>query len=470
MIAIALACTPSLLIADEPTTALDVTIQGQVLDLLRTLREESGMGLLFITHDLGVVAEIADQVAVMYAGRIVEEGDVRGVFEQPRHPYTRALLQSLPRLDRTGTAEKRALAPIPGQVPSPLLLPQGCAFAPRCALRPTRLHRGRATARTDRRRPRRPLPPLARDHPMIEVQDLEVTYGRTRIVHGVSFTLAPGEVLGLVGESGSGKTTIGRAILRLLTPSAGHIRIDGRDVTTLSRRAMRPLRRHVQMIFQDPYSSLDPRLTVQALITEALAIHRIGRRAGWPDRVAELLGQVGLPADAMRRYPHEFSGGQRQRIGIARALAVEPRTIIADEPVSALDVSVQAQVINLLEDLRQRLALGILFIAHDLAVVQHVSDRVAVLYMGRIMELAPSPALYARPRHPYTLALLDAAPTPDPHYRPQRRPLQGEIPRPDAPTQRLRLPHPLPPRPPRLRQRCARAQAGRTGPLEGLHP
>jgi oligopeptide/dipeptide ABC transporter ATP-binding protein len=277
---------------------------------------------------------------------------------------------------------------------------------------------------------------------MIEVENLRVSYAarggwlRPRamtVVHDVSLTFARGEALGLVGESGCGKTTIGRAILRLLHPSAGHIRVDGQDVTDLSRAALRPLRRHVQMIFQDPYSSLDPRLTVQQAISEAFAVHRIGTPKDWPGQVAALLEQVGLPAEAMRRYPHEFSGGQRQRIGIARALAVEPAYIIADEPVSALDVSVQAQVLNLLDDLQKRLDLGLLFISHDLAVVQHVSDRVAVLYMGRVMELAPSHRLYAVPRHPYTAALIDAAPVPDPLCRAAGHPLRGEIPRPEAP-------------------------------------
>ena len=277
---------------------------------------------------------------------------------------------------------------------------------------------------------------------MIEVDRLCVSFagrggwlrGRPlRVVHDVSLTLARTEVLGLVGESGSGKTTIGRAILRLLPPAGGRISVDGKDITTLSRAELRPMRRQVQMIFQDPYSSLDPRLTVQQTISEAFAIHRIGRRHDWPERVAALLERVGLPPEAMRRYPHEFSGGQRQRIGIARALAVEPAYIVADEPVSALDVSVQAQVLNLLGDLRKRDRLGLLFIAHDLAVVQHVSDRVVVLYMGRIMETAPSRALYAAPRHPYTEALIDAAPVPDPRQRKVHRSLHGEIPRPDAP-------------------------------------
>jgi oligopeptide transport system ATP-binding protein len=294
---------------------------------------------------------------------------------------------------------------------------------------------------------------------VIEVERLQVSYpargglltrrAATTVVHGVSFALERGEVLGLVGESGSGKTTIGRAIMRLLAPSGGRVRIDGADVTELSRRALRPMRRRIQMIFQDPYSSLDARLTVQQVIAEAFAVHRIGTAKEWPARVAALLDQVGLPTSAMQRYPHEFSGGQRQRIGIARALAVEPSYIVADEPVSALDVSVQAQVINLLQDLQARLALGVLFIAHDLAVVQHVSDRVAVLYMGRVMELAPSRRLYATPRHPYTVALMDAAPVPDPRHQPVRTPLRGEMPRPDKPPSgcvfRTRCPHAIAP-------------------------
>jgi len=278
---------------------------------------------------------------------------------------------------------------------------------------------------------------------MIEVDKLRISFGAPggllraasaiTVVHDVSLTVARGEVLGLVGESGSGKTTIGRAILRLLHPSGGRIRVDGIDITTMDRAALRPMRRRMQMIFQDPYSSLDPRLTVEQVIGEAYAIHRIGSAKDRPGRTAALLDQVGLPAAAMRRYPHEFSGGQRQRIGIARALAVGPEFIVADEPVSALDVSVQAQVVNLLRDLQRGLGLGMLFIAHDLAVVQHISDRVMVLYLGRVMEMAPSRTLYANPGHPYTAALLDAAPVPIPGHHAAHRPLAGEIPRPDAP-------------------------------------
>ena len=279
---------------------------------------------------------------------------------------------------------------------------------------------------------------------LVEVTDLTVTFpsgsgvlqgGRAalRAVHRFNLSIAPGEVIGLVGESGSGKTTAGRAILRLLEPSAGVIRFDGTDITHLDKQALRPLRRRMQMIFQDPYSSLNPRLKVRDVIGEALVVHAIGTRRDRPQRVAELLNRVGLPADAMDRYPHEFSGGQRQRIGIARALAVEPVFVVADEPVSALDVSVQAQVLNLLLDLQGSLDLAMLFIAHDLAVVQYMSDRVVVMYLGRVMEVAPAKVIYHRPMHPYTVALLEAAPEPDPSARRPLAGLQGEMPSPFAP-------------------------------------
>ena len=278
---------------------------------------------------------------------------------------------------------------------------------------------------------------------LVEVRDLEVTFGARRFfggggpalraVAGVSFAVRPGEVLGLVGESGSGKTTIGRAILRLLEPSGGAVRFGGEDITHLPKPALRPYRRRMQMIFQDPYSSLNPRLKVRDIVGEAYEIHRIGTRGDRAERVAEMLDRVGLPRDAMDRYPHEFSGGQRQRIGIARALAVGPELVVADEPVSALDVSVQAQVVNLLLGLQRSLGLTLLFVAHDLGLVQFISDRVVVLYLGRVMEIAPSQTLYERPRHPYTAALLEAVPKPDPAARRRSEPLRGEIPSPFAP-------------------------------------
>jgi oligopeptide/dipeptide ABC transporter ATP-binding protein len=289
--------------------------------------------------------------------------------------------------------------------------------------------------------------------PLLEARGLRKHFpargGRlVRAVEDVSFTIAPGEVLGLVGESGSGKTTVGRMLLRLTDPTAGEIRFDGKDLLTLGRSEMRAARRDIQMIFQDPFASLNPTMTVGAILGEGLAIHAIVRRSQRDDRVAALLAQVGMPAEAMGRYPHEFSGGQRQRIGIARALSVEPRLVVADEPVSALDVSVQAQVINLLQDLREQLRLSMLFIAHDLAVVEHVADRVMVMYLGRVMEVASSRELYARPRHPYTAALLSAVPVPDPLARQQRIVLGGDIPSPLAPPSgcvfRTRCPHALP--------------------------
>jgi oligopeptide/dipeptide ABC transporter ATP-binding protein len=287
---------------------------------------------------------------------------------------------------------------------------------------------------------------------VISLSDLDIGYAGSRrfvqVVHGVNLDVAPGEVVGLVGESGSGKTTIGRAILRLLEPRGGRITIDGQDITHLDRRAMRPLRRRMQIIFQDPYASLDPRLTVARIIGEACAIHNIGTRNDRTERVARMLEQVGLPQDVMQRFPHEFSGGQRQRISIARALIVEPAYLVADEPVSALDVSVQAQVVNLLNHLQCERGLGMLFISHDLAVVQHVCHRVVVLYLGRVMEVAPVARLYAAPRHPYTAALLEAAPRPDPDHKRAAPALRGEIPRPDAPPSgcvfRTRCPHALP--------------------------
>ena len=288
--------------------------------------------------------------------------------------------------------------------------------------------------------------------PLLEARQLTMHFslpgGRVvRAVDGIDLEVARGEVLGVVGESGSGKTTLGRAILRLLQPTGGSLRFDGTDITRLDRAAMRPFRRRMQIVFQDPYASLNPRRRVRDIIGEALLIHGIGTRRDRRDRIAALLEQVGLPVDAMDRYPHEFSGGQRQRVGIARAIAVEPDFIVADEPVSALDVSVQAQVINLLQDLRRQFGLAILFVAHDMAVVQYISDRVAVVYLGRIMEVAPSDVLYTAPRHPYTRALMDAAPVPDPRLRRERVPLQGDIPSPAAPPSgcvfRTRCPHAL---------------------------
>jgi peptide/nickel transport system ATP-binding protein len=468
MIAIGLACNPKLIIADEPTTALDVTIQAQILELMKDLSRRLNIALIVITHNLGVVARYADRVNVMYAARIVEQGTADDVFLRPRHPYTLGLMRSVPRLDRPRDAR---LETIEGLPPNLLAPPEGCRFAPRC---PHRIdvcaqepalgeveggHRAacwraaemaRVAAQPAAARP--PEPAVARDAsaPLLSVDTLSKHFtvsvgGRSflgggkatvRAVQDVSFDIMPGETLGLVGESGCGKTTVGRLILKLEDPTGGAIRFEGTDIAGLRARDMRDLRRKIQVIFQDPYSSLNPRMTVGQIIGEPLGVYGLApNRKAARERVAELLGQVGLFPYMAERYPHELSGGQRQRVGIARALAMEPSFIVCDEPVSALDVSIQGQIINLLEELQSRLGLTYLFIAHDLAVVRHISTRVAVMYLGRIMELASRDALYAEPLHPYTKALLDAAPVPDPLVERSRAPrtLGGELPSPLTP-------------------------------------
>ena len=469
MIAMALSCSPKLLIADEPTTALDVTIQAQILDLMRRLQKEFGMSILFITHDLGVVAEVADRVVVMYAGRAVEAATVTDLFENPRMPYTIGLLNSVPRVDREAFRQQRLRA-IPGNVPNPIDLPSGCAFHPRCrfaveacgrevprledtgnghmvrclrsseiALLVSAPHDAWTVQATGAG-----TGPAATAKRLLEVKNLSVSFpirgglasrviGRVQAVCDISFDIAAGEVVGLVGESGSGKTTAGQALLRLVEPTGGKVMFDGIDVGALDRSGLRDLRRRMQIIFQDPFASLNPRMTVEEIVGEAFAIHKLERGPNRRARIAEILQSVGLSSDHMRRYPHEFSGGQRQRIGIARALAVRPQFIVADEPVSALDVSIQAQVVNLLQDLKQQLGLTLLFIAHDLGVVEYLCDRVIVMYLGRIMEVAPARRLYASPAHPYTEALLSGVPIPDPMIKRQRIILDGDIPSPINP-------------------------------------
>ena len=383
MIAMALALEPDLLIADEPTTALDVTVQAQILDLLKRLQTEEGMGLVLITHDLGVAADMADRVAVMHAGKIVEQGPVGRIFRNPEHSYTRRLMAS-----------------IPGQVEDP----------------------------------HHEAPVAGRDALLLEVSDVakhyEVTSGLlrrrsgqiVRAVDGVSFDLAAGETLGIVGESGSGKSTLGRAILRLEDPTRGKVAYRGRDIATLSGTDLLAFRRKVQVVFQDPYSSLNPRMNVTVIVSEPWAIHRdVLPKRLWPDRVVDLLERVGLEADHARRYPHQFSGGQRQRIAIARALALQPELIVCDEAVSALDVSIQAQVIALLAQLRDDMGLAYIFIAHDLHVVEHFADRVLVMQAGRIVEQGSSEQIFEAPEHPYTRALLAASPVPDPDAQAARR-------------------------------------------------
>ncbi len=456
MIAMAMANDPVLLIADEPTTALDVTVQAQILDVLAGLREKLGLALILISHDLGVISGIADRVAVMYAGRIVEQGPLRPVFGAPGHPYTAGLLASVPMPD----APTETLYAIPGAPPSPSARPSGCAFHPRCnlaahicktdepVLRPVgdtsaachfaeAMRASRDIFVPVKISPSLPVP----GRPILMVRELIKEFpvrgalfghsGAVRAVAGVSFTLGRGETLGIVGESGCGKSTLARCVLRLIEPSTGTIAFDGTDITGLDAATMRKLRRHMQIVFQDPYASLHPRMRIGAILREAL------RRNGQPNQdsrqqIEDLLLLVQLDSAHADRYPHELSGGQRQRVGIARALAMKPQVLVLDEPVSALDVSIQAGVLNLLQDLQQRLGLSCLFIAHNLAVVRHVSQRIAVMYLGRIVEIGERDSVYRRPLHPYTQALLSAVPTMthDQDQRSARIMLAGDVPSP----------------------------------------
>ena len=405
VIAMALACRPKLLIADEPTTALDVTIQAQILDLIKALQDEEGMSVLFITHDMGVVAEIADRMVVMLAGRAVETGETAAIFSGAQHPYTRALLAAVPKLGAMAGRTRPVRFPIvsktTGEIEPMPQLP-GVAVAPgaAAAAATTLLDVRALTTRFD-----------------IRGGLLGRLRGRVHAVENVSFALAAGETLSLVGESGCGKSTTGRSILRLVEPQGGAVLLDGADVLTLGQSELRDRRKTMQMIFQDPFASLDPRMTVGAAIAEPILLNKLAGRAEARERTADLLRRVGLDADMAGRFPHEFSGGQRQRICIARALAVRPRLIVADESVSALDVSVKAQVINLMLELQATLGLAFLFISHDMAVVERVSHHVAVMYLGEIVERGPRSAIFENPQHPYTRRLLAAVPIPDPARR-----------------------------------------------------
>ncbi|MCC6194252.1 MAG: dipeptide ABC transporter ATP-binding protein [Burkholderiales bacterium] len=398
MIAMALSCRPALLIADEPTTALDVTIQAQILALMRMLQDELRMAVLFITHDMGVVAEVADRVAVMLRGEKVEEGPVDAIFAQPREAYTRDLLAAVPRLGALAGEDAPSRIGVAGD--------HGSALPD-------------------------PAAPILKVRGLTTRFDAKAglwTRGRRRVhaVERVSFDLAAGETLALVGESGCGKSTTGRSLLRLVEPQEGSIEFEGRDIAKVPRARLREVRRDIQMIFQDPFASLDPRLTVGFSIAEPLLIHGAARRREAEARVAELLGHVGLAPEHARRYPHEFSGGQRQRIAIARALALRPKVIVADEPVSALDVSIQAQIVNLLLDLQQKFDLSYLFISHDMAVVERMSHRVAVMYLGQIVEIGPRRAVFNNPQHAYTRRLLSAVLVADPSKRRRRTELSSE--------------------------------------------
>jgi peptide/nickel transport system ATP-binding protein len=514
VIAIAMANDPDVMIADEPTTALDVTIQAQVLEALRAAKKETQASLILITHDLGVVAGMADRVMVMYAGKPVETAPVDTIFYESRMPYTLGLLGSLPRMD---ARDPGPLRPIPGNPPSLLNLPAACPFAPRCPIayqrclteepaltgvspnHATACHRsaeltpgdtnlfaptstdtdsdgsgaapgpaevspdGNGTARVSAEvsADGNGTQPAAANGTLIEVHDLvkhfpirggaliRRTVGEAHAVCDVSFDLAERETLGLVGESGCGKTTTARTVLQLLQATSGSVRYKGTELVGQSRKKLRPMRQNLQVVFQDPFASLDPRMPVGEIVAEPLKVHgRWDRKAG-PERVDRLFQLVGLNPEHRNRFPHEFSGGQRQRVGVARALALDPKVVVLDEPVSALDVSIQAGVVNLLEELQDRLGLAYLFIAHDLSVVRHICDRVAVMYLGKIVEIGTSTQVYETPAHPYTQALLSAVPVPDPAIERQRRRilLTGDVPSAVAPPSGCRF-----------RTRCWKAQ------------
>ncbi|TAK72494.1 MAG: ABC transporter ATP-binding protein [Betaproteobacteria bacterium] len=471
MIAVALAAGPDLLIADEPTTALDVTIQAQVLELLRELQRRKGMAILLITHDLGVVAQMAHKVAVMYAGQIIEVAAREQFFRAPLHPYSRKLFQALPGSERRGGD----LAVIRGQVPPLTTEFRGCRFAERCDSAWERCHAEapELTAASDAhlvrchlyqqtegegKRAEQTLPGAARVHAesdigdssqsgaaLLSIRELKVhfsirkgllkrTVGQVKAVDGMSFDIASGRTLALVGESGCGKTTAGKAILQLIRPSAGTVRFEGRELTRLRGRALRERRADFQLIFQDPYASLNPRMRVADILAEGMkALVLADTPAQRAARMDRMLAQVGLNAEAKRRYPHEFSGGQRQRIAIARALAVSPKLIVCDEPTSALDVSVQAQILNLLKQLQRDFGLAYLFITHNIAVVEYLAHEVAVMYLGRIVERGTVDEVLRTPRHPYTQALLSAVPTLDQAGERRIIRLKGELPSPANP-------------------------------------
>jgi peptide/nickel transport system ATP-binding protein len=499
MIAMALACEPKLLIADEPTTALDVTIQAQVLSLLDSLKEKLGMAMILITHDMGVIAGRTDRVMVMYAGRIVETADTAELFNRTRHPYTEALLASIPRIDQAAAQMLRAIPGLPPDLTNP---PDGCRFAARCRYATDRcrdedpqldgpdpghayacfypldviageglqsLPRPAAVAGhnailgsgvgdglssgEERAQPDLllELDGLTKRYPVKSAGAIRRTRGVLQAVTDVSFAVKRGETFGVVGESGCGKTTIARMIVGLERPTSGRVLFDGADMTSQNKSGRN---RDVQLMFQDPYASLDPRMRVGAIVKEPLAIQRVGDRRSQDRRVTELLDQVGLAAGSVDRYPHEFSGGQRQRISMARALALNPRLIVADEPVSSLDVSIRSQVLNLMKDLQETLNLTYILISHDLSVVHFLASRVAVMYLGTLMELGTVDDIFLRTAHPYTAGLLKAIPLPDPGAERAKRGtvvMRGELPSPVHPPSGCRFRT----RCPRAEERCA---------------
>jgi peptide/nickel transport system ATP-binding protein len=470
MIAIALAADPELLIADEPTTALDVTIQAQVMEVLARIQQDTDMAIMLITHDLGIVADTVDHVAMMYAGQVVETTSRQEFFQNPQHPYSRKLFAAVPGSHKRG----RSLETIQGTVPALNQRFNGCRFVERCDEAWMRCHEqvpawhSRTVGESERhgvrchrydtnidvpgvvgslRRettPARSEPGISETESLISVRDLKVhfpirkglfkrTVGYVYAVDGIDLDIHAGRTLALVGESGCGKTTAGKALLQLLRPTAGSIRYLNQELSGLTGKGLRQLRAQLQIIFQDPFSSMDPRMMVSGILQEGMQAQGIGG-SGWErqQRIESLLAQVGLPKEAAQRYPHEFSGGQRQRICIARALAVEPRLIVCDEPTSALDVSVQAQTLNLLKQLQDDMDLSYLFITHNLSVVAYLAHEVAVMYLGRIVEQGPVTTIMEDPRHPYTEALLSAVPTLEPDGREVIR-LEGEIPSPINP-------------------------------------
>ena len=523
MIAMALTNDPKLLIADEPTTALDVTTQAQILRLIERLQAELGMAVIMITHDLGVIAEVADRVMVMYAGEVVESGTLDQIFYDPQHPYTWGLLGSLTRVDQPRLAR---LAQIAGQPPSLINPPSGCHFRNRCPhefakctehpglekrgrgrrprrplLAARRQEEGPARRRDRRDRPRGPDegadgantletstapageevgaedPILVVDHlvkhfPIKSGILIDRQIGAVQAVDDVSFAVNRGETLGLVGESGCGKSTLARSILQLIPPTSGSVKFEGREIAGIGRRQARELRSDMQMVFQDPYASLNPRKRIAQIVGDPMRLHGIVERDGVKEAVQELLEKVGLNPEHYNRFPHEFSGGQRQRIGIARALSLNPKLIIADEPVSALDVSIQAQIINLLEDLQDDFQLTYLFVAHDLSVVRHVADRIAVMYLGKIVEIGPAEEVYNQPDPPLHAGA--ALGRPDPRSARQRRPQadrpRGRRPESGQPAVRLPLPHALPARHRHLLGRRAAADRPRRQALRSLPP